>query len=208
MSSSVCLRCLARPWTSIPPPATLRVFSTSAPLSANPPKKKAVAAKPTSRQGKTLRLAKGKRTTTGRPPAPGERKAARKRVVLSNTNALEVQGLQDLTDASANVAALEAAQGRVLGFTNESVDALRALEAFKPTQGWSLFRRPASLVRRQTVELARDIERIAAADQPVTVRKVLFGERGSGKSVLLLQSLAVAFLRGWLVLNFPEGTCG
>jgi len=40
---------------------------------------------------------KKKKRDRPRPPAPGERKAARTRIVLSNTNAMDVQGLQELT---------------------------------------------------------------------------------------------------------------
>ena len=76
-------------------------FATTSALSAKvvPPKKSVVAkaGKPGNKAMKTLTLAK--RTPpapTGRPVAPGERKAVRKRIVLSNTNALGVKGLERL----------------------------------------------------------------------------------------------------------------
>ncbi|KAI7351549.1 hypothetical protein KC354_g12420 [Hortaea werneckii] len=204
-SSTLCLRCLKRSLvpleSSLPPTAVQRAaFSTSPSLAVNPPKKKAVGAKPTARSGKSLKLAKNTRTATARPPAPGERKALRKRVVLSNTNALEVHGLQDLSKDS--VSKLPEYEGRVLGLSNDSVDALRALEAFKPNQGWSLFRRPATLVRKETVELAEMMSNVKETQK--VDRRVLAGEKGSGKSVLQLQAMTMAYLQGWIVMHFPE----
>jgi small subunit ribosomal protein S29 len=34
---------------------------------------------------------------------------------------------------------------------------------------------------------------------------VVDGERGTGMSLLLLHAMATAFVRGWIVLNIPEG---
>lgn len=218
MSGSICLRCLSRPLAPIEQsllrPSSISTsqiasFSTSTPLSANPPKKKAAVPTKGQKGGQSFKLGKqGKvvnknvRAKTGRPPAPGERKALRKRVVLSNTNALEVQGMEDFT---AENMADASQQGQVLGFSNEVIDPLRAVEAFKSTQGWSFFRRPATLVRKETTEMAKYVQDIAGADKAKTVRKVLYGERGSGKSVLLLQAKAMALLKGWLVVHIPEG---
>ncbi|KAF2767457.1 hypothetical protein EJ03DRAFT_276117 [Teratosphaeria nubilosa] len=206
MQSPICLRCLKRSLVPIEAslPAHSAAFTTTAPLSANPPKKKPAVARPSQRTGKSLRLTKNTRVSTSRPPAPGERKALRKRVVLSNTNALEVQGLQDLKKENSDAKSLGRLQGQVLGFTNESVDALRALEGFKPTQGWSLFRRPASLVRKETIELVELLEKVAAGQQGHVERRVICGDRSSGKSVLMLQIMAIAQLKGWLLLHFPE----
>ncbi|KAH9827394.1 Mitochondrial ribosomal death-associated protein 3 [Teratosphaeria destructans] len=206
MQSPICLRCLKRSLVPIEAslPAHPAAFSTTASLSANPPKKKPAVARPTQHTGKSLRLARNTRVATSRPPAPGERKALRKRVVLSNTNALEVHGLQDLKKENSDAKSLASLQGQVLGFTNESVDALRALEGFKPTQGWSLFRRPATVVRKETIELVELLEKVAA-DQPRHVeRRVICGDRSSGKSVLMLQTMAIAQMKGWLLLHFPE----
>ena len=209
MSSSICLRCLKRSFVPIEPSlphnaAQRAAFSTSPSLSANPPKKKSTVAKPAARTGRTLKLAKNKRAVTARPPAPGERKALRKRVVLSNTNALEVKGLQDLTTDNLSNGKLREQQGKVLGFGNDTVDALRALETFKPTQGWSLFRRPASLIRKETVEMAELLQAIKDSDGHQVERRVLFGEKESGKSVLALQGMAMAYLKGWIVVHYPD----
>ena len=204
----MCLRCLRQSLHNIEVSVNASqrsAFSTSSSLAANPPKKKGAVAKPAARQGKTLRLNKNKRAAAARPPAVGERRQLRKRVVLSNTNALEVQGLPDLSPGRAKSEALREAEGGVVGLQNETVDALRALEAFKPTQGWSLFRRPATLVRKETVELAGDVEWIAEAPKDGrAVRKVLYGARGSGKSVLQLQTIAMASLNKWVVIHIPE----
>ncbi|KAG9738483.1 hypothetical protein KCU84_g7156, partial [Aureobasidium melanogenum] len=213
MSGSICLRCLARPAVGTLEQSSLRItaqataaFSTSAALEANSAvKKKSVAvAKPGrganasfSKQGKLRKGQAGGRT--GKPPGEGERKAMRKRVVLSNTNAVEVQGLDNLSPANIHDAAIE---GQVMGLSNEVIDALRATEAFKPTQGWSLFRRPATLVRKETAELARLMQEIEA--NKTSVRRVIYGERGSGKSVLALQAKAMALLKGWIVVHIPE----
>jgi small subunit ribosomal protein S29 len=135
---------------------------------------------------------------SGRLPAPGERKALRKRIVLSNNNALAVQGLRDMT------ADLDATQiGTVLGLPGPLVDQLRVVEAFKTTQGWGLFRRPAMLARAESVDIANKME--AACKAKKTLSIILDGERGTGKSVMLLQAMATAFLKGWIVINIPEG---
>lgn len=216
MASTLCFRCLKRSLrpidgSTVPTLPQRALFSTSTSVYAKPaPPKKSVVAKPGTKATKTLRLAKKTpKTTTSRPPSPGERKAIRKRIVLSNTNALEVKGLEDLTSdkllrQSEGSTTLDGFQGRVLGLNNETVDALRALEAFKPRQGWNLFRRPASLVRNETAELANDMAN-AQGNNDTVVRKVIFGEKRSGKSVLLLQAQAMALLKDWIVIHFPEG---
>lgn len=184
-------------------------FSTSAARHAVVAKKKGLAAAP--KKGvKSLNTKKGKKapgaSDTGKRPAQGERKAQRKRIVLSNDNALEVSSLQDLSKE--NVLS-EKNEGKVMGLPQEKVvDALRAVEAFKTTQGWSLFRRPAVLMRKEAIQLARlfkEVEDSASGQQKKTVQRILCGERMSGKSTLLLQALAMGFLRDWFVINFPEG---
>jgi len=132
---------------------------------------------------------------------PGERKALRKRIVLSNTNALEVDGMQDLSrDMSGR---LEKMVGKVVGLEGSTVDGLRAVEAFKTTQGWGLFRRPGVLIREESAELGRRMVGVEKGKE--TLRVVVDGAKGAGKSMLLLQAMATAFVRGWIVLNVPEG---
>lgn len=212
MSQSMCSRCISRSYlaieaSTISSPTVNAVqraaFSTTPSLAANPPKKKGAVAKPASRQGTTLRLSKNKRETTGRPPAPGERKALRKKIVLSNTNALEVKGLQELNTENGKAAKLAEFEGQVLGLTDANVEALRALEAFKHTQAWNLFRRPATVIRKDTVEIAKALEDAQSGKK--AVKKVLFGEQGSGKTVLQLQAMAIALNKGWVVIHIPNG---
>ena len=144
---------------------------------------------------KTGNLDRGKR------PAVGERKALRKRIVLSNTNALEVHGMQDISVASI---VDESLRGQVLGIPGPVVDQLRAIEAFKVPQSWALFRRPAMLVRRETVDFAKKMEEIEK-DKTKSIRRVMVGDRGSGKSLMLLQAMTMAFLKKWVVINIPNG---
>lgn len=157
---------------------------------------------------KSLNTKKSKKAPTGdtgKRPAQGERKAQRKRIVLSNNNALEVSSLEDLEKK--NVLS-EKNEGKVMGLHADTVDALRDVEAFKTTQGWSLFRRPAVLMRKEAIQLAKlfnQVEESAAGEQTRTIRRILSGDRMSGKSTLLLQGLSMGFLREWFVINLPEG---
>lgn len=98
-------------------------------------------------------------------------------------------------------------EGQVLGLSGQLVDRLRAVEAFKPTQGWRLFRRPGTLMRRETLDMGKMIAEMSSGDGPrKTVRRVVGGERGSGKSMMLLQAMTMAMLKGWTVINLSEGT--
>jgi small subunit ribosomal protein S29 len=212
MPSSTCLRSFALLSLDAAAPRTLipraACFSTSAARYANPQmKKKNMTAAP--KKGvKSLNTKKGKKAPGGenqKRPAQGERKALRKRIVLSNNNALEVSSLKDFDKD--NVLS-EQNQGRVMGLPEHVVDALRAVDAFKTNQGWSFFRRPAVLVRKETVQLAKlfkEAEASATGETKKTLRRILSGERMGGKSTLLLQGLAMGYLRDWFVINLPEG---
>lgn len=218
-----------------------------------PAKKKTNAAVATKGQ-KTLRIKKKAPVKReGKPPASGERKAMRKRIVLSNTNALEVEGMRDLDaemvdafvaeqvpvemaveeengNGGNGLAALmeevrreegEAAEeglqvekpkkklvgreliGKVVGLKGETVDSLRAVEAFKITQGWGLFRRPGVLVREESVAITEKMAK--AQEEKRALRLVLDGEKVAGKSIMLLHAMATAFVKGWVVINIPEG---
>lgn len=133
---------------------------------------------------------------------PGERKAWRKRVTLTNSNAFAVEGMQDI---GRDTLAAAASAGQVWGLPQDGdvVDRLRTLETFKPSQSWALFRRPAVLVREQTVELVRDMDACAANKE--ALRVVVDGDRAAGKSTLLLQVITHAFLNGWTVVHIPDG---
>lgn len=93
--------------------------------------------------------------------------------------------------------------GQVLAFQGETVDQLRAAEAFKSTQNWALFRKAGTLVRKETLEIAQLIEGIE--NEKRAERRVVTGERTSGKSLLALQAMTIGFLKGWTVINIPEG---
>ena len=183
-------------------------FSTSLNKMAQPPKKSGAGRStgPPFRGAKVTfakKKSSGRPDRTGKPPPQGERKALRKRIVLSNTNALEVEGMQDFSVESMLD---ESSRGKVFGIPGPVVDQLRAVNAFKTSQGWGLFRRPGMLVRKEMLEYAKMIEEMSQADNKKVVRRVLVGERGSGKSLMLLQAMTMAFLKGWTVINIPEGT--
>jgi len=218
MSVQTCWRCRIRasdsftfsrrptpqPWLLIR--SSTAPISTSAPLLALPPKKKSgVSIDKNVRSRKrtfTRKKVRPPMIDRSRKPAIGERKALRKRVVLSNTNALEVYGMQDLTAESF---VDESLRSQVLGIPGPVVDQLRAVEAFKVTQGWPLFRRPAMLIRQETLDLGKELEGIGPGRSNDSIRRVLVGERGSGKTLMLLQAMTMAFLKGWVVINIPEG---
>ena len=158
------------------------------------------------RQGQTLRRKKKKTVERARPPAVGERKAMRKRIVLSNPNAFEVEGMQDLSSETMVDARL---RGSVVGLPIPMLDQLRAVEAFKPKQGWSIFRRPGTIMRRDTLEMGRLFEKISgdgdAPEKGKVVKKIITGLKGSGKTVHLLQAMAMGFLKKWVVIAVPDG---
>lgn len=212
MALQTCWRCLSRsplrPLPSqhlLPYPHFLAAFTTSASLQvrANTQRKNAPeGAKRGETQGYNRKKQKRPKEKIKKPEV-GERKALRKRIVLSNTNALEVQGIQNITQESIGN---EDFQGQIVGLPGPIVDRLRAVEAFKVGQGWSLFRRPCMLIRPETIEYGKLIEQMNEKDGTrKTIRRVLVGERGNGKSVMLLQTMAMAFLKDWIVINLPDG---
>ena len=228
MQSQLCARCLVRAY-NIRPTNTASIsavavskrcllsafansFSTSASLSALPPKKKPPAkvngkvSNLPKRGEKMVRFMQKKRkkpaavVDRSKRPAIGERKALRKRVVLSNTNALQVKDLEEL---SQKLVVDPGSVGKVAGIPDDLVDRLRAVQAFKPSQGWSLFSRPAMIVRPETVEYGSMMQSIF--QEKKVVRRILVGERMTGKTVMLLQVIAMAMLRRWVVINIPDG---
>ncbi|KAJ5082163.1 hypothetical protein N7532_011206 [Penicillium argentinense] len=214
MASAWCWSCLSRlrptPRAVLNPPSaiprlTSAPFHSSAVQYAPPLKKKSNSMTQLKyRQGQTLRRKKKKHVEKARPPAPGERKALRKRIVLSNPNALEVDGMQELSAETMIDARL---RGSVLGLPVPMLDQLRAVQAFKPKQGWSIFRRPGTIMRRDTLEMGRAFDKITGGDAPEkgkVIKKVLTGMKGSGKTVHLLQAMAMGFLKKWVVITIPE----
>ena len=222
MALTTCWRCLARykyghsrTVLQLKPPSislltsqrSVAAFTTSINLSyPAPPKAKRPERGPPKRGEKTFVIKKKKRgpETKGRPPEPGDRRTLRKRIILSNTNALEVQGMQDLTIESM---VDTQNQDMVIGIPNPVVDQLRAVGAFKVSQSWGLFRRPAMLIRKETVEYGKLITSISTGGGKASssVRRIIVGEKSSGKSTLLLQAMSAAFLKNWVVINIPDG---
>lgn len=220
MSVPNSLRCLLRPstTTSIPQrisPAAVftAAFSSSSILAKNPlaassktkimPGKAKILPGGHIRAGKKMQLGKFKKNRQvdkGKPPTPGERKAFRKRVTLSNNNALPVEGLEQMT---AQTMVDPEKVGRMLALPNELVDQLRAAEAFKPTQTWNMFRQPSMLHRKEARDLAEKMQ--TAASKGETLKLVISGDRLVGKSMLLLQAVSYAYLNNWIVFHVPEG---
>lgn len=133
-------------------------------------------------------------------PNPGERKAFRKRIQLSNNGALAVEGLDTLAADSMRD---PANSGKVFALSDALVDQLRALEAFKTTQQWNLFRKPHVLLRKETVEVMKQLDE--AATKKELKQYVLTGTKLSGKSMMLLQALGHALMNNWVVIHVPEG---
>lgn len=133
-------------------------------------------------------------------PNPGERKAFRKRIQLSNNSALAVAGLETL---SAETMLRDESTGKMVAIPDKLVDQLRALEAFKTTQTWNLFRQPHFLLRKETTEF---IKKLAdSSEKKEALRCVVTGSKLSGKSLLMLQAMSYALLNNWVVLHIPEG---
>lgn len=191
------------------PSLPTRSFNTSAALYADKKRMQAIMAgrKQKAATGESVRGGqkvtinkKSRPQKSGKLPEPGERKRLRKRIVLSNTNALEVEGMANLTPGMLTDARMV---GRVVGLPGNVVDGLRASEAFKVNQGWGLFRHPSVLIREESVRVSELLQQADVKRE--MIRLAVDGDRGTGKSTILLHAMATAFLRGWIVLHIPEG---
>ena len=206
--ASIALRCLskARPSPLAPTLAPSALLST--PICAAPFSTAPTLLAQASKKGQHIIKGKGKKnykkktssTTKARTPGPGERKAFRKRIQLSNNNAIAVSGLGDLMGESM---ISDEARGTVMGIPDPVVDQLRTVEAFRPGQSWGLFRRPHILLRSEAVDLAKMMDK--AKRERKTLKMVLNGGRVTGKSTMLLSAMAHAFLNKWIVIHIPEG---
>ncbi|KAK2612426.1 hypothetical protein QQS21_001530 [Conoideocrella luteorostrata] len=204
-SSATSLRTLVRPSSiSVAPrihPILLprASFSTSAFLAAAAPPPTIKSRRDLPK--KTKRTFKKKTNVVAvKKPQPGERKAFRKRIQLSNNSALPVQGIEDLNPELLTKAENK---GKMVALPDRVVDQLRALEAFKTTQTWNLFRRPHFLVRDETVELMSKIA--GSAEKKEALNCVLTGSKLSGKSLTMMQAMAYGLMNEWVVLHIPEG---
>ncbi|KAI1486293.1 mitochondrial ribosomal death-associated protein 3-domain-containing protein [Biscogniauxia mediterranea] len=218
MASTNCWRCLARPtYQRLLGPASIISSTTSASTTtttataafSTSTTQLAVASTRSTEPGMSKHVRIGKKLILGKKkkpqekfksPGPGERKAFRKRIQLSNDNALEVRGLPELTPE--NITDPQSG-GMIMKIPVAIVDQLRASEAFKASQNWKLFRSPHVLIRDETVELAKLMTE--AVEKQETLRLVITGDRGSGKSIIGLQALATGFMNKWVVINIPEG---
>ncbi|KAF4581001.1 ribosomal protein DAP3 [Ophiocordyceps camponoti-floridani] len=177
-------------------------FSTTTALLANLPAAVAAARAGIRTKQKTNFKKKriGDDKSSVKKPAPGERKAFRLRIQTSNNNAILVQGLDELSKDSL---ADDASAGRMFSIPDSVVDQLRLLRAFKTTQSWGMFRKPHVLVRSTTVDLAKRMD-AACQKGEKPLRCVITGPRWAGKSLLLMQAMMHALLRGWIVVHIPE----
>ncbi|KAL4968056.1 mitochondrial 37S ribosomal protein mS29 [Aspergillus stella-maris] len=212
MASSFCRGCLTQlrqtPRAILPSPTSIprgSLFHTSAALNASPlmKKKNTQSTGPKFRETSSAKIKKKRPTERARPPAIGERKALRKRIVLSNPNALEVEGMLELTGETMVDSRL---RGSVLALPVPMIDQLRAVQAFKPSQGWSIFRRPGTVLRRETLEMGRFFDNVSGegAGKGIVDKKIITGPRRTGKTVHLLQAMAMGFTKGWVVVTVPE----
>jgi small subunit ribosomal protein S29 len=112
---------------------------------------------------------------------------------------MDVQGLETLTND--NMLSTEK-MGQMLALEGTLIDRLRDVKAFKTTQNWNMFRRPATLMRQESIELGNDFEAIKS--KPKTIQRLITGDKNSGKSVHLLQAMSMAFMNNWVVINVPE----
>ncbi|KKA29424.1 hypothetical protein TD95_002682 [Thielaviopsis punctulata] len=196
--ASNALRSLSRaalPARAVPSiPALAASFSTSAASSAAAASGRKAAKAPIKKNFK-----KGKVITKVKKPEPGERKAFRKRIVLSNNNALAVVGP---TTVQADTLVDEANAGQMVALAPDVIDRLRSLEAFKPTQAWGLFRSPHVLLRKEAVHVLKRVHK-AGAEKSI-MRALVAGDKVSGKSVFLLEALAYGLTNKWVVIHIPE----
>jgi small subunit ribosomal protein S29 len=151
---------------------------------------------------KTLRIKKDAPPHDSTIGTPEERKAFKTRIVLSNTNANDVPGLQDITTDNMF---LTDSVGKVFKIPGAVVDSLRTIGAFKRGQGWNNYKKPSFLMTQEAWDIGQSIKQSSeSGGNANSLRKVLVGERKSGKSVLLLQTMSMAFIKGWVVINIPE----
>lgn len=213
MASANCTRCITRPSSGLRlAPRITPVVTFTAPFSTTSSASAAAVAKKTYKKpvqvlGRHMRrgkigqnAAKKKDIPHFKKPAPGERKAFRKRIQLSNNNAAVVKD-QPVLDAGALLSPENLS--RMVSIPDKVIDQLRAIEAFKITQPWGLFRKPHMLVRAETLDLMGRLKTAEAEKQ--TVRTVLTGDKIAGKSMLLLQAQSHALVNDWVVISIPEG---
>ena len=212
MASQCCWSCLSKLRPSRGPlfpsaPALRAHFSSTTARNAMPPKKK-----PFQSDGPKFRVptsagAKSK-TKPARQPrfTPDEIRANQRPVALSNPNAIEVPGLQAL---SVEHVVDETSRGKVFALPPQFLEQLRSLGVFKPSQSWGLFKKPATLVRAETLELGKLVRGIGGAEEGEmkgkSVTRIVSGLRNVGKTTHLLQALTLGLMNEWVVMHVPNG---
>lgn len=179
-------------------PSLTATFTTSSPAFAVAQAKAGKSGKAPSKQIQNVK--RDKVRVQVKKPAPGERKAYRKRIQLSNNSALHVPGTDELMPGTL---ANKELTGKMFSLPADIQDRLRTLEAFKSTQTWNLFRTPHVLLRPEVVELTARMEK--SKKDKEALRTVLVGTKLSGKSLTLLQAQIYGLMNGWVVINIPEG---
>ncbi|KAI1946114.1 hypothetical protein LOZ57_003865 [Ophidiomyces ophidiicola] len=208
MASPFCRSCLSKlrnssvshtPSTSIPRIAAAPFHSTSSVYALPTKKSRSQDSGPKFREARSARI-KRKASNIKQWETPAERKAQAHRLVLSNPNALNVP----LTDFSLNTMTDTKLHGQTLGIPMNLIENLRALRAFKVKQGWNMFRRPGTLMRTETFELANLMTEIKEKQAVEATAKVVTGDRAVGKSVYLLQAMTIGLLDKWVVISIPD----
>ncbi|TGJ70836.1 37S ribosomal protein S23 mitochondrial [Orbilia oligospora] len=100
--------------------------------------------------------AKKKTVTSAKKPEPGYRRAIRKAIVLSNSNAPNLE----LPELTSEVLVDTESVGKVFAINMEDLEKMRALETFQKRQGWQFFYRPTTFIRNESVGIARAMESV------------------------------------------------
>ncbi|OCF34889.1 mitochondrial carrier protein [Kwoniella heveanensis CBS 569] len=186
-----------RPIVRFAPSPLSRGISTTAPALAAPPQKKAAASSKTVKQGFNQ---KKKESASGGGGGSGNATIA-----LRFSMAGSPPDLSDMAPLQPGKYRKEHV-GKPALIREGTFEKLKAsglpknLEKELSSSGG-----PASVIRQSTVELAQKLEEGKDRNSK-DARFVLTGERGSGKSMLLLQTVAYACESGWIVLCNPRAS--
>ncbi|KAF3916502.1 hypothetical protein ABW20_dc0101089 [Dactylellina cionopaga] len=107
---------------------------------------------------KPLNLKSKKKTNhaTVKKPEIGYRRALRKAIILSNSNA----PVLDLPELTAELISVPESIGKVFSINVEDLEKLRQLEVFQKKQMWQYFNRPTTFIRSESVGLAMAMESV------------------------------------------------
>ncbi|KAJ1020140.1 hypothetical protein NDA16_004420 [Ustilago loliicola] len=190
------LRLLASAQQSVPIVGSSRTLMTSAIASAAAKKpasvkKKAVVKKKAAHSGPR---STGGRRKGGADSSAGLSKTSEFHIESPDMSHLPLLHAESLAPASA---------GQTFAFSDVTLSAFKSfglpqeLEREFATQP-----KPRSLVRQQTLDLLDKLDVAAKSNKGTSI--VLDGSRGSGKSMLLAQSIAYALDDGWVVISVPR----